>query len=168
MNFYTAPSSMAGGFTVYGGYRRQRGAGVLGSFRKFMAPVGRQALSGIKSFARNKTVQQIAKQAAAKGAEVLTGVAVDALQGRNIGESLKERSRDAALRTLTGAPAAPAPAPAPAAAAAAPSRGRKKMHGKRLKQKKRLPSSKVLSQAPARKKRRCTASRAALNRRDLF
>ena len=112
-NFYTAPTNMSGGYTVYGGYRRQRGAGIFGSFRKYMAPIGRQAFSGLKSIARNKTVQDIAKKAAAKGAEVLTGVAVDALQGRNIGESLRERGREVALRTLTGEPSiAPPPPPA--------------------------------------------------------
>lgn len=171
-NFYATPSTMVGGgFTVYGGYRRQRGAGVFGSFRKYLAPVGRQALSGIKQIARNKTVQKIAKQAAAKGAEVLSGVAIDALQGRNIGESFKERGREVALRTLTGETAA--------AAAPATNRNRKRQANRsksrkgkraatRLKQRKRSASFNALKKATPAKKRRRTLSRAALNRRDLF
>ena len=112
-NFYSAPSSMSGGYIVYGGYRRQRGAGFRASFRNFMAPIktqaasfakqaGKQAVRGIKALARNETVRNIAKTAATKGAEVLTGVAVDALHGRDAGESFRERSRQAALDVLTG------------------------------------------------------------------
>ena len=155
-NFYAAPSYMTGGYAVYGGYRRQRGAGILGSFRNFMAPIGRQALQGIKSIARNKTVRDIAKQAAAKGAEVLTGVAVDALQGRNIGESFRERGREAALRTLTGQ--------------SGPTPGQKKRKkSKKLKQKKRmLPAKSLLQGPPAKKRRHNKLSRAALNRKKLF
>ena len=164
-NFYTDPSYQRGGYTVYGGYRRQRGAGVFGSFRNFMAPIGRQALSGIKNIARNKTVQNLAKQAAAKGAEVLTGVAVDALQGRNIGESFKQRGKEAVINVLTGDPPASAPS-------------RKRKRGKKLKQKKRLPPAKQQKKrlppakqtvrGPPSKKRRKAKSRAALNRKNLF
>ena len=104
-NFYAAPSVMSGaGFTVYGGYRRQRGAGIFGSFRKYMAPIGRQALSGMKTVAANKSVQNMAKQAAAKGAEVLTGVAIDAIHGRNVGDSFQQRGREVALRALMAEP----------------------------------------------------------------
>lgn len=149
---------MTGGYTVYGGYRRQRGGGIFGSFRKMMAPVGRQALSGIKAIARNKTVRNIAKQAAAKGAEVLAGVAVDALQGRNIGESFKERGREVAMQTLTGE--------------VPPVAGRKRKHksraqSKKLKQRKKLPPAKQLYKRPVKKRRR-KLSRAALNRELLF
>jgi uncharacterized protein YbjQ (UPF0145 family) len=73
---------------------------MFGSFRKMMAPIGRQALTGLKSLARNKTVQRMAKQAAEKSAEVLVGVAADAIQGRNAGESFKERAQNAALEAL--------------------------------------------------------------------
>lgn len=170
-NFYAAPSHMAGGFIVYGGYRRQRGAGVFGSFRKFMAPIGRQALSGVKAIARNKTVQDIAKKAAQKGAEVLTGVAVDALQGRDIGQSFKERSRNAALTALTGEPVTTT-GPAKRAASSSihrQSRKRKAQSAKKLKQKKnRILPAKVLLKEPPAKRRRIALSRAALNRKQLF
>lgn len=146
-DFYTEPSYMTGGYTVYGGYRRQRGGGIFGSFRTMMAPLGRQMLSGMKTVAKNKTFRNIAKKVAEKGAEVAAGVAIDALQGRNVGESIKERSREAALQAITG-PSEPSP------------RGRKR----KLKQKKRSSSSKP--KPPPKKRRR--QSRSALNRRQLF
>lgn len=161
-SFYSAPSIMSGGFTVYGGYRRQRGGGLFGSFRKFMAPMGRQALSGIKSLARNKTVRDLAKKAAEKSAEVLAGVAVDALQGRNIGEAIKERGRQAALNTIMGGPETSNP---PRKRKAAKSKGKR---GQKLKQRKRLGSAKVVLQGPPRKKRRRALSQAASNRNSLF
>lgn len=147
-SFYSAPSAMSGGFTVYGGYRRQRGGGIFGSFRKMMAPVGKQAWSAMKKVASNKTVQSIARKAAEKGAEVVAGVAVDALQGRNIGESIKERARDAALQSLGVPPSNAVPQ-------------------KRFKQKKRLAPAKNIFEPPAKKQRR-TISQAALNRKNLF
>lgn len=165
---------MTGGLIVYGGYRRQRGAGILGSLRKYMAPMGRTALKGLRAVAKNKTVQSIAKKAAEKGAEVLTNVAVDALQGRNINEAFKERSREAALQTLTGAPAATS---APVANTsrkrkrARRSKSRKaRKQARQFKQRKRLPSSQSIGvAAPAAKKRkRAALSRATLNRKDLF
>ena len=92
---------MSGGYTVYGGYRRQRGGKLFGSFRNVMAPVGKQialgakqaargaaqaakaVVRGAKGVARNKTVQKIAKNVAEKGAEVAASVAIGALQGRD-------------------------------------------------------------------------------------
>ena len=171
-NFYSSPSNMAGGYVVYSGYRRQRGAGVFGSIRRYMAPIGKQAWSGLKTagthaargvkrLAKTKLVQDIAKKAAETGAEVLSGVAVDALQGRNVGESIKSRGRDVLLNKLTGGPAPPPPPPQ-----AAKSRKWKK----KLKQKKRSAASSTnfLQQAPPAKKRRRVLSRAALNRKQLF
>lgn len=149
-NFYTAPSYMTGGYAVYGGSRRQRGGGIFASFRNAMAPFGRQALAGLKSIAKNKTVRKIARQAAEKSAGVLAGVAVDALQGRDVGQSFKERARDATLESLGAAPTA-----APA----------KRNRKRKLKQKKRLPTARP--QPPAKKRRR-NLSRAALNRKNLF
>lgn len=172
-NFYTAPSGMAGGYIVYGGYRRQRGAGVLGSFRKYLAPVGKQALLGMKAIAKNKTVRKIAKKAAAKGVEVLAGVAVDALQGRNIGESLKERSREVALRSLTGGPANEATTTTTTPVVnnkrtRKRSRSRSRKPVKSLKQRKRVAFTTSSHRLPPAKKRRPSLSRAALNSRDLF
>ena len=146
-NFYTAPSYMTGGYAVYGGYRRQRGGGIFGSFRTMMAPMGRQMVKGMKSMAANKTVRKIAKKVAEKGAEVAAGVALDALHGRNIGESIKERSRDAALQAITG-PSQPSP----------------QRRKRKLKQKKRSSSSKP--QPPPRKRRR--QYRSAARQRELF
>ena len=155
--FYSAPSYMSGGYIVYGERRRQRGAGIMGSFRKYMAPIGRQAFKGIKQVARSKTMRRIGKAAAAKGAEVLTGVAVDALTGQNVGESFKNRTRDVALRTLTGEEQQQRRQP----------QGRKR-HIQKLKQ---TPNTSNLitstARAPPWKKRRII-SRAALNRNSLF
>ena len=54
---------MSGGsFTIYSGARRQQGGAFLGSLRRFMAPIGRTAWSGMKSLARNKTVRSVAKK----------------------------------------------------------------------------------------------------------
>lgn len=163
-NFYTAPSVMTGGYTVYGGYRRQRGGGMFGSFRKMMAPVAKQTMKGIKSIAKNKTVQKIAKKAAQKSAEVLTGVAIDALSGRDIDTSFRERARDAALQSLGATPTVESTSP--------------KRAVRKLKQKKRShstmkrsPPTKIVGQPPAKKRRRQkskTLSRAALNRKNLF
>lgn len=153
--FYAAPSSMSGGYTVYGGYRRQRGAGIFSSFRKYMAPIGRQAISGLKTIARNKAVQEIAKKAATKGAEVLTGVAVDALQGRNVGEAFKERARNATLEALGATSPEQYAKPTP-----------RKQTRRKFKQKKRLPPAKAIAQPPTKKRRK--QSRAALNRKNLF
>ena len=172
VNFYTAPSNMAGGMIVYGGYRRQRGAGAFGSFRKYMAPIGRQALQGLKTIAKNKTVRNIAKTAAQKGAEVLTSVAVDALQGRDINEAFKERAREVALRTLTGEPTDVVPANNQRKRKRRQSNNQIKRkqvkQAKNFKQRKRQASAKVVLRRPPAKRRRRTLSRAALNRRDLF
>ena len=110
-NFYASPSSMTGGFNfpVYSGKRRQRGGKLFGSFRNFMAPIGKQLLQGVKTVARNQTVQNVAKNLAKRGTEVLASVAVDALHGRNVGEAFKERTREAALSALTGSPSAHEP-----------------------------------------------------------
>ena len=144
-HFYSTPSNQVGGLRVYGGYRRQRGAGVFGSMRSFMAPIGRQALRGVKAIAKNKTVRNIAKKAAQKSAEVLTGVAVDALQGRDIGESFKERSRTATLEALTGQ----SPSGGPPTR-----RKRKQKRRKSLKQSKRSSSVKrIVAPAPKRRKK---------------
>ena len=144
-SFYTQPSKQS--FVVYsGGYVHQRGAGVFGSFRKFIAPVGKSALSGMKSIAKNKTVQKIAKKAATKGAEVLTGVAVDALQGRDIHESLKERSRDAALQALTGQ--------SNTGISNKQKKRRKRKRNQSLKQRERLPPVHAIKAPPAKKRKR--------------
>lgn len=107
-NFYAAPTYASSGgapFPVYAGGRRQVGGSVLGSLRQLLAPVGSAAMRGLKTVASNKTLQNmgktIATEAAKKGAQVLTNVAVDALQGKNAQESLKEHSTAAALEVLT-------------------------------------------------------------------
>lgn len=165
VEFYARPTFMSGGkYQVYSGGPLQRGGGILSSMRSYLAPMGSKALQGMKAIARNKTVQSIAKKAAERGAEVLTGVAVDALQGRDVGNSFKERSRQAALDTLTGNSSNTSARPKP----------RKKL--KQKKGRKRLASTKQIASAPLAKKKRTLAkkkyhkslSRASLNRSELF
>lgn len=148
-----------GAFTIYSGSRRQRGGGFLGSFRKIMAPVGRNMVKGIKTIAKNKTVQEIAKAAAQKGAEVLTNVAVDALQGQHIGHSLGQRTKQAALDALTGQSSSSAPV---AKKRKVTVKSSYINTSKKLKQKKRLGRKRKVTRGKKR------LSRAELNRKELF
>ena len=117
-----------GSLIVYSGSRRQRGGSLFSSFKsgvgrgaKFAGAqmikgakfagrniasgvkyTGKNIASGVKKAAKNEVVREIAKQAAQKGTEIAASAAIDALQGRNIGEALKERSREAVIKTLTG------------------------------------------------------------------
>ena len=152
-NFYSVPSNQVGGYVVYGGYRRQRGAGAFGSFRKFLAPVASQAFQGAKNFATSKQGRSLGRKIISKGVSTLGSVAADAIQGRNVGEAIKERSKEAALQTLTGNN----------------SSSGKKRKRKNLKQNKRShPSQAASHQAPPAKKRRKASSRAQKRRRELF
>lgn len=154
-NFYAKPTYMSGGaFTIYSGSRRQIGGGFLGSIRKAMAPIGRTALQGLKTIARNKTVRGIAKQAAKRGADVLANVAVDALQGRDIGQSFRERGKEAALGALVGEPSGQATP--------------KRRRSAKLKQRTSVPSSQIKSSRGRKRRRGNNLSRAALNRDTLF
>lgn len=92
---------MSGGsFTIYSGARRHRGGSFLGSLSRFVAPIGRQAFSGIKRLAQNKTVRNIAKQAIARGAEAAANVTADALHGRNVADAVQQRSKEAAITLM--------------------------------------------------------------------
>ena len=95
---------MSGGaYTIYSGARRHRGGSFLGSLSRFMAPIGRQAVSGLKTLAQNKTVRDIAKKAITRGAEAAANVTADALQGRNITDSIKQHSKEAAFNVYADA-----------------------------------------------------------------
>jgi len=158
-NFYSMPTYMSGGaFNIYAGARRQFGGGFFSSLRTSLAPVGKNMLKGMKSLAKNKTFQDIAKTAAQKGAEVLTGVAVDALQGQHIGRSLEERSKRAALEALIGNNDSPPPTKRKKIQIRPQNSTRKRVQG--LKQKTPLKGKS--------KKARKRLSRATLNRQQLF
>ena len=101
-SFYGAPSYMSGGFTTYSGVRRQRGGNILGALGKLIVPAGRTALKGIMDVAKSQGVRRLAQKGVEQAVAVGTSVALDALQGRNVGESIKQRSREAALAALTG------------------------------------------------------------------
>lgn len=103
---------MSGGaFTIYSGARRHRGGSLLGSLSRFVAPLGRQAFTGIRKLAQNKTVRNIAKQAIAKGAEAAANVTADALQGRNVADALKQHSKQAVVTVLDDTMQSPPPPP---------------------------------------------------------
>lgn len=92
VEFYSQPTSASGGsFRVYTSSRPQNGSGVLSSLVSFLAPIGRFAMRALRG--------RIGKRVAAKGAEVLTGVAADALRGKRVGESVKKRSLEALSTT---------------------------------------------------------------------
>ena len=105
-NFYSEPSYMAGGsFPIYSGSRKQVGGSFFGSMRQYLAPMAKTAAAGFRTAAKNETLRSmaktLAKEATKKGVEVLTNVTVDALQGKDAGESFKEHSRSAAIDILT-------------------------------------------------------------------
>lgn len=168
--FYAQPSYMSGGlFTVYSGSRRQRGGSFLGSIKKFMVPArqaavrgfktaGRMAVKGIKAAAKNETVRNVAKKALEHGLMIGTNVAVDALQGRNVGEAIKERAKEHALQTLTGAQ--------PENVVSVTPKRRKRKRSRKLKQS--TPATAKPNIGPPAKRRRKELSRARLNRKQLF
>ena len=94
VDFYSQPSFASGRtYRFYNSSRPQNGPGILSSIASFLAPIGKMAIRGLTG--------NIGRKVASKGAEVLTGVAVDALRGQHVGESLKRRARNAALDALT-------------------------------------------------------------------
>ena len=176
-------------YTIYSGSRRQRGGSFFGSMRKYVAPIGRTAVQGfktaarttargiraagrltakgIRAAARNKVVQNVAQKALEQGVALGTNVAVDALQGRNVGDSLKRHSTQQALDMLTGS------STTPAAAASTPRRrrGRKRaITSRKLKQNgtTSVVNFTTAEAPPAKRRRRRTLSRADRNRNQLF
>ena len=191
--FYSQPSYMHGGgplYSIYTGTRRQRGGSFFGSMRKYVAPMGRTAIHGfktaarttargvraagrltargIKAAAKNKVVQNVAQKALEQGVMLGTNVAVDALQGRNVGDSLKRHSTQQALDVLTGSSTT-----TPTAAESSPRRrrGRKRtMTSRKLKQNgtTRAVNFATAEAPPAKRRRRRTLSRADRYRNQLF
>ena len=123
--------------------------------RNNSSSIGKRLVSGVKSLARNKTLRRMGKKALVKGAEIGAQVAVDALTGRHIGESITTRSKEAALETLTGQRATSIKRPS--------------IHLRRkLKQRKRAAPFSIDKSQPPGKRLRKARSRARLNRRQLF
>ena len=191
-NFYAQPTYMHGGgvYTIYSGTRRQLGGSFFGNVKRYMAPIGQTAMrgfktaarvttqgvkaagrltaKGIKAAAKNKVVQDIAKKALEQGVAIGTNVAVDALQGRNVGDALKVRAKEQALQALTGTPA---PNDESQILLPPPRRGRKRVRIARRKLKQNTSPKidiKSSTKSPPAKRRRKTLSRARLNRDQLF
>ena len=90
--FYSAPSYHyrgAGGFPVFSGSRRQRGGSILGSIAKVAMPI----------------LGNIGKAALGQAVGLAKDVAGDLVQGRNIGQSLKQhglkRLKNTAMTSLS-------------------------------------------------------------------
>ena len=79
--FYSQPTYIqrGGGLPVYSGSRRQRGGSVLGALKSFIMPF----LGNIK--------QNTIKRAKQEAWNIAKGVALDAFQGKNLKNSVKER-----------------------------------------------------------------------------
>ena len=79
--FYSQPSYVqrGGGLPVYSGSRRQRGGSILGALKSFIMPIFQTV---------KRSVVKQGKQAALNMAK---NVALDAISGRNIGNSIKTR-----------------------------------------------------------------------------
>ena len=189
--FYSNPTYLSGGaFTIYSGSRRQRGGSVLGSIRKFVVPAGHTLMRGIKSAgqtavrgiksagqyavkgakaaAKNETVREVAKKALEHGVTIGTNVAVDALQGRKVGEAIKERAREEALQALTGRQPVTASVVTPSnARLVSHPRPKKRKRSRTQKLKQSTPVTVEKKTRPPAKRRR-TLSRARLNRKQLF
>ena len=80
-NFYSQPTygQRGSGLPVYSGARRQRGGSVLGALKNFIMPL----LGQVK--------QKAIKHAKREALNLAKGVAMDAVRGQNIGNSLKKR-----------------------------------------------------------------------------
>lgn len=116
---------------------------------------GKQLATGAKSLLASKTLRQIGKRALRTGAEIGTQVAVDALAGRHIGDSITTRTKEAALETLTGQRTSGMKRPSVQVR-------------RKLKQRKRAATFNFDKSAPPGKRLRKARSRARLNRMQLF
>lgn len=126
----------------------------------------RAAVKGVKTASRNELLRSAAQKALEQGVMIGTNVAVDALQGRNVGESIKQRSAERALNVLTGADDEPPPRGNPPSVL----RGRKRLRSYNLKQTPSNGATYTTSDVPAAKRRRRIRaySRARRNRLQLF
>ena len=91
--FYSQPSHVGGGFPVYSGSRRQSGGNIFGALSRMVLPL----------------LRPLGKALGRRAIGVASNVALDALNGKSVGQSFKQRSAAAAkkgLRDLT-APVAP-------------------------------------------------------------
>ena len=82
-SYYSRPS-----YPVFAGTRRQVGGGVFGSIARSFLP-----------FMKRAAVPML-KEVGKSALELGTNVAFDALQGENIGESLKARGKQSAMNLL--------------------------------------------------------------------
>ena len=88
--FYAQPTFASGGiYRVYNSSRPQNGSGIFSSIASFLTPIGKRLIS------------QIGRRAVTKVPQVLSGVVLDALRGKRIGEAMKNRSRDTVLEALS-------------------------------------------------------------------
>ena len=76
-NFYAQPTYAHGaGLPIYSGARRQRGGNVLGAIKSFFMPI----------------LSKLARQGVKSAASVAKNVAFDAFLGKNLKQSVKNRS----------------------------------------------------------------------------
>ena len=75
-SFYAQPSYTRGaGLPIYSGSRRQRGGSVLGALKSFFMPL----------------IGKVAKRGVSSAVNVAKNVALDAITGKNLTQSLKRR-----------------------------------------------------------------------------
>ena len=86
---YSGPSFGQNGYPVFVGGRRQVGGGLFGSLQRILTPSIR------------RIAKPLLKKVGSNMLELGANVAADALQGENVGESLKARAKQTALNTLS-------------------------------------------------------------------
>ena len=91
-HFYSQPTYVqrGAGLPVYSGSRRQRGGSILGALKGFIMPF----LGGVKNRAL--------KRAKSEAFGLVKDVALDAMSGKNVGQSLKTRGLQRAKRLGKG------------------------------------------------------------------
>ena len=82
--FYSHPSYVGRGFPVYSGSRRQSGGSIFGALGRMILPV----------------LRPLGKSLAKRAIGVASNVAMDAIEGKKFGESLKRRGIAAAKQGL--------------------------------------------------------------------
>lgn len=114
--FYSHPSYVGRGLPVYSGSRRQSGGSIFGALGRMILPI----------------LRPLGKSLAKRAVGVASNVAMDALDGRKIGESLKRRGIAAAKQGLQDVirPVAPIASALTSAPARRRTRKRTKQSGK--------------------------------------